>query len=263
VVFGEEVNEMLFSQKEIVMHAGIGTLLVALSFVGQEPTPAPTPAPAPGPGRPTSEMRRAVEWRRFDYTCEGGQKLTVFLHNQTVKVRFKENNYFMKQVRSADGGKYSDGKVVWWGKGENGFLQEESADGNGAMIVKDCKLDKPLNAAAANTVTGTVSYMVRMALPPTAVIQVQLLDVSLADAPAKVLAEENLTLGERQVPVPYTLTFDPGKIEQNHAYSVSAKILVDGQLRFISDQSHPVITRGNPNIAELVLKPVAPAPAKQ
>ncbi len=251
---------MLFSQKEIVMHASIGMLLVALTFVGQEPAPAPTPAPAPG--RPTSEMRRAVEWRRFDYTCEGDQKLTVFLHGQTVKVRFKENNYLMKQVRSADGGKYSDGKVIWWGVGNGGFLQEESADGNGAMIVKDCKLDKPLDAAAANTVTGTVSYMVRMALPPTAVIEVQLLDVLLADAPAKVLAEDKIMLGERQVPVPFSLTFDPAKIEQNHAYSVAAKILVDGQLRFISDKIYSVITRGNPNKAELILKPVAaPAPA--
>ncbi len=206
-----------------------------------------------------------MEWKRFDYTCEGDQKLTVFLHGQTVKVRFKENSYLMKEVRSADGAKYSDGKVVWWGVGNGGFLQEDSADGNGAMIVKDCKLDKPINAATtASTVTGTVSYMVRMALPPRTVIEVQLLDVSVADAPAKVLAEDKITLGERQVPVPFSLTFDPGKIEQNHSYSVSARLLVDGELRFISDKSYPVITRGNPSKAELILKPVsAPAPAKQ
>ena len=205
-----------------------------------------------------------MEWKRFDYTCAGDEKVTVYLHNDTVKVRHKDQTYFMKQVLSADGAKYSDGKVVWWGKGEGGFLQEDTPDGDGRMIVKDCKLDKPTNAGmAANTVTGTVSYMARMALPPTASIEVQLLDVSLADAPAKVLAEQKITLGERQVPVPFALTFDPAKIEQNHTYSVSARILVEGAVRFISDQSYPVITRRNPMHAELMLKPVAAsAPAK-
>ncbi len=61
------------------------------------------------------------------------------------------------------------------------------------MIVKDCKLDKPMNGeAGTSSVTGTVSYRLRIALPPAAIIEVQLLDVSLADAPDKTLAEEKL-----------------------------------------------------------------------
>ena len=35
----------------------------------------------------------------------------------------------MKQTMSADGNRYSDGKVVWWGKGNGGFLQEDTPDG--------------------------------------------------------------------------------------------------------------------------------------
>ena len=229
-------------------------VLMGSALTAQEPPQAPAPAPA----KPTSEMRRAVEWKRFDYTCDAGEKLTMYLHDQSVKVRFKDQNYFLKPVRSADGARYSDGKVLWWSKGDGGSLQVDTPDGDGPMLAKDCKLDKPLNSEAlANTVTGTVSYMVRMALPPTAVIEVQLLDVSLADAPSKVLAEEKITLGERQVPVPFTLTFNPAKIDQNHTYSVSARILANGELRFISDAAYNVITRGSPNRAELVLKPVA------
>jgi len=169
----------------------------------------------------------------------------------------------MRQVSSADGGRYSDGKVVWWGVGNGGFLQEDSPDGNGAMIVKDCKLDKPMNGEAAQSsgagsVTGRVTYLQRMALPPSAVVQVQLLDVSLADAPSKLITEEKITLGDRQVPVPFELKFDPAAIDPKHAYSVSAKIMVDGELRFISDQSHQVLTRGNPNKVEIVVKQVTP-----
>jgi putative lipoprotein len=164
---------------------------------------------------------------------------------------------------SADGKRYSDGKVVWWGKDDGGFLQEDTPGGNGKTIVKDCKLDKPRNAEpAAGTVTGTVTYLQRMALPISAVIEVQLLDVSLADAPAKVIAEQKITLGERQVPVPFTLSFDAVKIDPKYSYSVSAKITVDGALCFISDKSYPVLTRGNPSHVELVLKQVAGGGAK-
>ena len=231
--------------------AAVGALRAA-----QESAPAPSSQQA-------QAYKTAIKWKRFDYTCEGGQKLVVFLHDQTVKVRFKDSSYLMRQVPSADGGRYSDGKVVWWGVGSGGFLQEDSPDGNGAMIVKDCKLDKPMNGGAAQStgagrVTGTVTYLQRMALPPTAVIQVQLLDVSLADAPSKVIAEDKITLGDRQVPVPFELKFDPSAIDPKHAYSVSAKIMVDGELRFASDQSHPVLTRGNPNKVEIVVKQVTP-----
>ena len=251
---------MMINLRNSVLWSFSSVLLVAVTVCAQEPAPAPSPVPS----RPNSEMRRAREWRRFEYTCGGGEKVTVFLNDQTIKVRFKDQTYLMKQVESANGAKYSDGKVLWWNVGNGGFLQEDTPDGNGAMLAKDCKQDKPMEpGAAANTVTGTVSYLARIALPPTSVIQIQLLDVSLADAPAKVLAEEKITLGERQVPVSFSLTFDPAKIEHNHAYSISARILVDGQLRFISDKTYPVITRGNPQKAELILKPVpATAPAK-
>jgi putative lipoprotein len=224
-----------------------GVLAVGTSLPGQETAPA----------QPQSTMRRAIEWKRFDYTCEGGQKLVVYLHDQTVKVRYKENHYLMKQTRSADGARYSDGKVLWWSKGDGGFLQEDNPDGDGAMILKDCKLDQPPKGESEfATVTGTVSYLQRIALPPTALIIVQLLDTSLADAAAKVLAEDKITLGNRQVPVGFSLKYDPAKIDGKHTYSVSARILVDGHLRFISDQAHPVLTRGNKDQVDLILKQV-------
>jgi putative lipoprotein len=220
--------------------------------------PAQEPNPAPAPGQPPqSTMRRAIEWKRLDYTCADGQKLVVYLHDQTVKVRYKDNNYLMKQTRSADGGRYSDGKVVWWSKGNGGFLQEDNEDGNGAMIVKDCKLDTPMNGEdGRGTVTGTVSYLQRMALPPNAIIVVQLQDTSLADAAAKLLAEDRISLGDRQVPVSFLLKYDASKIDEKHPYAVSARILVNGQLRFINDKSYPVLTRGNKNQVDLILKQV-------
>ena len=248
--------------------------LAPVALSAQEPPAPPSPPAAPSspatPGAPATPaapaapaMKKAIEWKQFEYTCEGGIKLRVYLHNETVKVVYKDRVYLMKQTRSADGGRYSDGKVVWWSKGDGGFLQEDTPDGNGAIIQKGCELDKPMNAAAVpGTVSGTVSYLSRMALPASAIIEVQLQDVSLADTPAKVVAQEEIALGERQVPVPFELKFDPGKIESQHTYSVRGSILVNGELRFTSDKAYPVLTRGNPARVEVIVKPVSPAPAK-
>ena len=228
--------------------------LLAAGIAAQEPAPPPADNTAPAAH---NNVRKAIRWNHFEYTCEGGAKLAVDLGDQLAKVGFGGKTYLMKQTMSADGNRYSDGKVVWWGKGNGGFLQQDTPEGNGKMIVQGCHLDKPLNGGEEQgVVSGTVGYLQRMALPTNAVIQVQLLDVSLADAPAKVVAEESINLGQRQVPVPFSLSFDPAKIDAKHRYSVSAKITVDGKLWFISDRSYPVLTDENPTHADLILKQV-------
>jgi membrane-bound inhibitor of C-type lysozyme len=113
----------------------------------QQPPSAPEPAkPAATPG-PTNNVRPAMKWKSFDYTCEAGAKITVYLHNTTAKVRTHEHIYMMRLTPSADGNRYSDGKVLWWGKGDTGFLQEDTPDGDGKMLVKGCVLDKPADGA--------------------------------------------------------------------------------------------------------------------
>ena len=45
-----------------------------------------------------------------------------------------------------------------------------------------------LALARAKTLRGSVSYVERIALPPDAILEVRLIDVSLADAPATTIA---------------------------------------------------------------------------
>ena len=115
---------------------------------GQQATPAQAPpegqSPAPGA---TNNVRPAIKWKRFDYSCEGGTKIAVYLHNTTAKIRTHEKVYLMRQTSSADGVRYSDGKVLWWGKGDTGFLQEDAPDGDGKMLAKGCVLEKPGEAS--------------------------------------------------------------------------------------------------------------------
>jgi len=96
--------------------------------------------------------------------------------------------------------------------------------------------------ASMKTITGTVAYRERIALPPHAVVTVALEDVSLADAPAKVLAKQTFETEGKQVPLAFELSYNSNDIQPNHRYSLRARIEVDGKLRFINDTSIPVIT---------------------
>ncbi|WBO82933.1 YbaY family lipoprotein [Hymenobacter yonginensis] len=105
-----------------------------------------------------------------------------------------------------------------------------------------------------DTVTGTLTYRERMALPAAAVVQVQLLDVSLQDVAATVIDSVTIRPNGEQVPLPFTLTYDPGRIQESNTYSLQARIRLNGQLLFVSDVAYPVITRGNPRQVPMVLR---------
>ena len=97
------------------------------------------------------------------------------------------------------------------------------------------------------SVNGTVTYRERIALPSNATITVKIQDVSLADAPAKVIGEITYPADGKQVPIPYEVKYNPEDIQDNHTYSMLVRIEDSaGKLLFISDTHTPVITRGNP-----------------
>ncbi|SEB22968.1 YbaY family lipoprotein [Variovorax sp. YR216] len=102
-------------------------------------------------------------------------------------------------------------------------------------------------------VTGTVAYRERIALDPSAEIVVQLLDASRMDAPAAVLAEQRIRADGRQVPIGFELSVDPARIDPRMRYNVSARILQDGKLLFITDRAYPVLTYREGNTASLML----------
>jgi len=118
-----------------------------------------------------------------------------------------------------------------------------------------------LDTSAAR-ITGSVTYRERVALPPSAVVKVRLVDVSRADAPATVIGEQVIKAAGRQVPFAFEIAYDPKRIEERFTYAVQARIEdEDGRLRFISDRHYPVLTRGAGRHVDLVLiAAAAPAP---
>jgi len=103
-------------------------------------------------------------------------------------------------------------------------------------------------------VTGSITYRERIALPPSAVITVKLVDVSLADAPAVLIAEQVIATAGRQVPFEFALEYDAARIQPSHTYAVQVRIENGDRLLFISDTMNPVITRGAPTRVDIVVR---------
>ena len=102
-------------------------------------------------------------------------------------------------------------------------------------------------------VTGTVAYRERIALPPTAVVTIRLVDVSRADAPSVLIAEQVIRTEGRQVPFEFALPYDASRILASNTYAVQVRIEGDGKLLFISDTMYPVITRSAPTRVDIVV----------
>jgi putative lipoprotein len=96
-----------------------------------------------------------------------------------------------------------------------------------------------LSVAAEKTLKGELMYRERIALPPNAVLSVQLADVSLADASAVVIGERKVAPAG-QVPIKFEISFDPAVIRPGMIYALQARITVDDRLLFISDTRHQV-----------------------
>ncbi len=111
------------------------------------------------------------------------------------------------------------------------------------------------SAGDTATVSGTLTYLQRIALPPGAVANVQIQDISRADAPADVIGEQEIPMDGKSVPVAFAVPYDPATVQDNHRYSVRATIRdAAGKLLFTTDTVTPVITGGNPTSGiELIL----------
>jgi histidine triad (HIT) family protein len=106
-------------------------------------------------------------------------------------------------------------------------------------------------AGPAITVAGSILYRERIALPEGAVVVVQVLDVSRADAPSVTLAEQRIET-THQVPIPFSIDVPAAALAAVVQASVAARIEVDGDLGWITDTNHPV--NGETNVDLLLVR---------
>jgi uncharacterized lipoprotein YbaY/heat shock protein HslJ len=110
-----------------------------------------------------------------------------------------------------------------------------------------------LEGLVLGQVKGAATYRERMALPPNAVFEATLEDVSKADAKAEVIGQARIEQPGNP-PIQFEITYDPSRIVSSHRYVVRARILVGDKLFFTTDQHYPVLTGGKGNEVALLLR---------
>jgi putative lipoprotein len=103
-------------------------------------------------------------------------------------------------------------------------------------------------------VRGNVSYGGAETLPAGATLSVQLQDVSLQDAPATQLAQQNIDVGGRRPPFAYELRYNPVSILPNRRYVVRAEIRVRNVTIYSSQGGVAVLSAGNPTTADITVQ---------
>lgn len=136
------------------------------------------------------------------------------------------------------------------------------ADG-GTFELEPAPQRKPDAAGPAPAaVRGNATYRERMALPPGAVFEATLEDVSRAGAKAQVLGRARVEKPGNP-PFAFEIAYDPSRIVQSHRYAVRGRILARGRLLFTTDRGYPVLTGGKGTEVELLLRRTgASGPAK-
>ena len=107
----------------------------------------------------------------------------------------------------------------------------------------------------AAQIRGSATYRERVALPPNAVFEATLEDVTKADAPAELIGRHRMDQLSA-APIPFEISYDADKIEPSHRYVVRARIVVGGKVLMQTDGSGVrVLTGGRGNQVSLVLRP--------
>lgn len=185
------------------------------------------------------------------YQCADGLTVDVAARLEAAAITFRGETYQMREVPVASGNLYTDGVRAW--RGPANARQFAEADGD-AVFARGCH---PASPAGTAVLTGTVTYRTRQALPAGAVVEVRLVDISRADAPADVVARQVLVTKGEQVPIPFMLTYAAGSFEAGRRPAVQATIAIDNRVRFRTTTVQPVPAGGaSATPMALVVQPV-------
>lgn len=105
--------------------------------------------------------------------------------------------------------------------------------------------------AEEETVSGTVTYLNRSALPPGSVLNVELVDVSRADAPSINMSSRRYSID--RVPFPFELSYDALLIDERYSYAIQAQISQDGKVLYRTTTRFPALTRNAPEQVDVIV----------
>ena len=107
----------------------------------------------------------------------------------------------------------------------------------------------------AFALNGEVLKLDRRALAPDAIVEITLSDISLADAPEKVLASFKSPLKGSQLPEPFEFGVAKTALLPRHRYNLRARVTEGGKLTYITDTAILVTPENVGQKWQLLVKP--------
>lgn len=87
-------------------------------------------------------------------------------------------------------------------------------------------------------------------------IAVELVDLSTPGVTAPVVAATEFPAAGQQPPIAFVVRFDPAQIKPSGTYALRARITLDGQVLYITDEPYLVLIQGRPVFVDMVLEQV-------
>lgn len=200
-----------------------------------------------------------AEVERIPYTCDNGSRIDIsfFAENDgrpQATLHFADESLTLPQVPAASGALYRQDGISLHTQGQEALFTDNK--GNSRRCTQGVAPAKPAPAASSFIdLSGSVTYLARIALPPDAVLIIEVRDTPRAGRPL-VLAEQRIELAGHQVPVAFATAIDRDLIGKKARITVAARIESGGKAYFVSNKAYPALKNGNPFPLAITLKPV-------
>lgn len=210
-----------------------------------------------------------AEIEKTPYACDNGSHIDIsFLADISGRpqatLHFADQAIILPQVPTASGALYRNGDIRLHTKGDDAIIVDGKSNlrrcvrGNTPPAAVQAAQPAPQAAATSSfmEVTGKVSYLARIALPPDAILNIRV------QAGSRTLVEQRYELNGAQVPIPFSATVDRDLIGKKARLAITARINVGGKPRFISDKVYPAMKNKQPQPVDIILKPAGHATAR-
>lgn len=145
------------------------------------------------------------------------------------------------------------------------FENQADADGNVMLLVQDHRTKSLVNLpvdldSRMESVTGNIAFRDRVSVPGDAEVHIELREVVRQGTPAVALASTTIT-EIRQIPIPFTVEYDPLDIDPRRDYMIHASIISGDRTLYATTDQYPVITADHGNNVSVAVVRAQQTPA--
>ncbi len=231
-----------------------GTSPLSPSTPGVAPRLAPPPASSqPDPNAEPPRWRLGV----FSMDTETGVRVVKVVQASPAAHAGLEADDTIIAVSGNQVG-YIDGQRAEMG---SVFNQRADADGYVVMLVQDHRSKSLVNLpvqldARFERIQGTITYRDQARLPRNAHVSIELRERFRQGGPVVPIVTRTIE-NIQEVPIPFTLDYDPSIVDPRRQYEVHAAIYDGGHPIYTTRTPYRVITEGYPRTADLTVYSVA------